>query len=136
YRRASPFTSDYGHKLAQYLKFSLPAGYSKAIHLIGHSFGTAINALAMKELAEVGINVVQVTLLDAPMVFPDVPGVSFSLPIFYTPDWYQQVMPYLSSCPWVDNYYGTGILAFGRNLSGAYNKKVAQTHETIHKNFY
>jgi pimeloyl-ACP methyl ester carboxylesterase len=134
--KASSFTTGYGHKLAQYLKSTLPIGYSNAIHLIGHSFGTAINAVAMNDLAKAGINVNQVTLLDAPMLVPNVPDVSL-IPIFYTADWFQQEMPYLSTCPWVDNYYGTGIFrAFGTSMSGAYNKQVDQSHETIQEDFY
>jgi hypothetical protein len=139
YTISSPKTVAYGHALAVSIKSALPVGYSKAIHLIGHSLGTVINAVAMKALAEAGIYVNQVTLLDAPMLFADVPVLT-ARSLFYTPDWFQKTMPRVDACTWIDNYYGEPgfplALSFGHTMSGAYNLGVAETHGTIHTQFY
>jgi hypothetical protein len=125
---ANAATAANGHKLAEYLKSRLPIGYSRGLHLIGHSFGAVVNAFAFRELAFAGVFVSQVTLLDAPMEFA-----GFSI---YPAEWFQLAMPYPSTCTWIDNYYGGQLWSFGTELPGAYNLAVDESHTTIQEQFY
>lgn len=82
-----------GRRLARQLANALGSDYDKGIHFIGHSFGTFVNAEAVKHL--VGFTEIQFTILDAP-ILGVVPG---SDNIFH------ERLPY-GRVIWVDNYIG------------------------------
>ena len=106
-----------GPRLAAEVAAVLPPAYGHPIHLIGHSHGTVVNATALDSLKATGIQVTQVTMLDAPSRFGREEsdqaggyGAEFFNPIYDR-----------SNVPYVDNHFGTGVLAFGAPIPGAYN---------------
>ena len=61
------YVDDQGKSLAHLLRPLIGSkDYSKPIHFIGHSFGTFVNANAVKYLGKWGISVNQFTIIDSP----------------------------------------------------------------------
>ncbi len=106
-----------GGRLAEEVAAVLPPAYAHHIHLIGHSHGTVVNATALDKLEASGIRVTQVTMLEAPSRLGIEEsdqergyGAGFFNPIFDR-----------SNILYVDNHFGTGVLAFGAAIPGAHN---------------
>ena len=106
-----------GSRLAEEVAAVLPLAYAQHIHLMGHSHGTVVNATALDSLAASGIRVTQVTMLEAPSRFGNEEsdqaggyGANFFSPIYDR-----------SNVLYVDNHFGTGVLAFGAPIPGAHN---------------
>jgi len=106
-----------GQRLAEEVAAILPPAYAHPIQLIGHSHGTVVNATALDYFEATGISVTQVTMLEAPSRFATEDGdqagsygAGFFGPIYDR-----------SSVLYVDNHFGTGVLAFGAAIPGAYN---------------
>jgi hypothetical protein len=94
---ARSFVPNHGNFLAGRLNTLFPAGYENKFHIIGHSFGSLINAMAVNRMNRLRpeIFVDQFTILDA----PDIDG-------GWNPALFHYLLPDSSSLGWVDNYYG------------------------------
>jgi len=105
-----PYATNVGIDLGAALSQLLGPNYSQPLHLIGHSYGTVVNASAASELALAGISTTHMTVLDAPTQYT-IPTSLYTL---------------VGSSPWVDyleNYYGNVSLsltpALGEAIPGA-----------------
>ena len=107
---ARAYAEAHGSHLAGELVSRLGASYTRAIHLIGHSLGTIVNASAAATLAErTNLMLSQFTLLDYP------------LPLGYTPSYFHRHLEE-GRVAWVDNYYGSlaaPLPATGSSIPGA-----------------
>ncbi|HXC51515.1 MAG TPA: DNRLRE domain-containing protein [Candidatus Limnocylindrales bacterium] len=120
---AAAYAETQGIQLALELKKLLGDGYSKGLHLIGHSFGTIVNAKAMEWLPH--FQNVHVTLLDPPVAKPcSDSGSSF---VIFPESYFHNNRLRDSSVLWVDNYYGNTCVsiyaAVGSAISGTAEDK-------------
>ena len=106
-----------GPRLAEGVAAVLPPAYGQHIHLIGHSHGTVVNATALDSLAASGIRVTQVTMLEAPSRFGIEEGDQAG---GYGANFFNRIYD-RSTVLYVDNHFGTGVLAFGSPIPGAHN---------------
>lgn len=90
---------DLGGEIADSLIGQFGDGYKHPVHLIGHSFGTAINNQLGLQLHAGGIDVGQMTVLDAPFDTGEATTV-------LTPELYE-VAASAARAEIFDNYYGT-----------------------------
>jgi len=116
-----------GHKLALDLH---DLGVT-SVHLIGHSYGTWVNAFAAAELEMLGVEVQQFTILDRP----------FGQGIFWfgsdlSQDEQDMFSAKLANVSTIDNYYGVPFLATGAPLAGAHNQPVGRTHFGVDDYYY
>lgn len=103
-----------GNKLAAELGSLLLSDgeYSQDIHLIGHSFGSVVNAHAADVLDKLGVATTQFTILDAPTAT----GIDSAPDL--DPEWFEAKIP--SSVNYIDSYYGNGANGgFGERMDFA-----------------
>ncbi|MGQ0621594.1 MAG: Calx-beta domain-containing protein, partial [Panacagrimonas sp.] len=134
---ASGFTASAAKSLVNDLKEKWPNGNSNGLHLIGHSLGTIVNAIAVQELASTFQNI-QVTILDAPIKIESITA--------YSPESFHQRLAAFPIVTWVDNYYGNsgssdngdypaqGTVVAGTAPSGGLLYDGAQ-HGEVHKRY-
>ena len=97
---------DIGLSLGLKLKNLTGAQYDLPIQFIGHSLGSEVNVVAAQFLDARGLNVAQVTTLDAPIGRFLVPVAPYAL------------LTKSVNIDLLDNYYGTKLTAFGGPISG------------------
>lgn len=125
--------ADYaGLLLGVALKEELGDNYAQDLHFIGHSFGTIVNGLATKYLSRTGWfeneeQTVQFTALDAP-TNRDLFAPNFN------EDWFSTNLA--TEIRYFDNYYGSGLAAFGERYTGNFNQEVGFDHGEVWSTFY
>jgi hypothetical protein len=123
--RAARDNADYaGMLLGKALADGFSNNYSQDLHFIGHSYGTVVNGVAARYLANTGTyyggeQTVQFTTLDSPTM-PDDAAPRLS------PEWFYANLPY--QVDFMDNYYGSGPKAFGESITHIVNQKVDYDH--------
>jgi pimeloyl-ACP methyl ester carboxylesterase len=126
-------TKKAGHRLGGMLGTVLGQDYEQPIHLIGHSFGTYVNAHAANRLNKAGIQVDAFTTLD-PAFLGSVEDASF----------FQDNLNPSPDVKWVDNYVANKrAMLPGSWISEKFDgaapdggKLVDANHVTIHSEFY
>ncbi|MGQ0700516.1 MAG: carbohydrate binding domain-containing protein [Panacagrimonas sp.] len=116
-------------------------GNSRGLHLIGHSFGSAVVTYAADALKSFNYQNVQVTILDAPidLVAFAVPFIFDSEDCQFEREFYSKNIP-TPTVVWVDNYYGrAGNQAVGDTIEGSAPNKglryVDANHCRVHDRY-
>ncbi|MDR3416005.1 MAG: CARDB domain-containing protein, partial [Nevskia sp.] len=135
YGIASGKTASNADYLAKQLRTQLGAGYSKGLHLIGHSLGAVVIAEVVHDLPD--FQNIQVTLLDPPISDKCTPYLGwFDAPGYDQTD-FDRLLYNAPIVRWVDSYYGTNCQssfpAFGDPIDGANNFVVTGAdHNQVH----
>lgn len=112
--------AEVGIRLANELALLVGESNVQPIHMIGHSFGTAVNAYAINELSVKGIRISHNTMIDAPTNDISATALGLSLPI----ELYANVARKVDR---MENYYGgaavgrDGVQGLGGPVPGVPN---------------
>ena len=118
FQKAIPYLQSQGSALASEIIAKLGDTYDQAIHFIGHSAGTLVNAFAAEFLSDNSdINVSQFTILEAPLDHPK-----------YSEQTFHDKLKDHPEVTWVDNYRGNTFPSTGEPVAGAYNVEWPTNH--------